>query len=87
MTYADVPGADGDAGLVRDDVPIDLDIKPIGADRVFNGVLAGSSAIVLVLLVAVVVFLCTYGFPALRHAGFGLVTDQDLVSRQRTISA
>ncbi len=61
----------------QDDVPIKLDMKPVGADRVFNGVLAGSSAIVLVLLVAVVVFLLSYGFPALRHAGFGLVTDQE----------
>lgn len=59
----------------RDEVPIDLVQKPVGADRVFNGVLAGSSALVLVLLVAVVIFLLSYGFPALRRAGFGLVTD------------
>lgn len=59
-----------------DDVPIDLNIKPMGADRVFNGVLASSSAVVLVLLVAVVVFLCYYGFNAARHAGLGLITDQ-----------
>lgn len=60
---------------VIDDVPINLDIKPVGADRVFNGVLAGSSALVLVLLSAVVVFLCYFGFRAFREAGFGLFTD------------
>jgi phosphate transport system permease protein len=43
---------------------------------VFNGVLAGSSALVLVLLAAAVVFLCYYGFSAARQAGLGLVTDQ-----------
>ena len=58
-----------------DDVPITLRIKPQGADRVFNGVLAGSSGIVLVLMAAVVAFLCYYGFAALRQAGLGLVTD------------
>ena len=61
--------------VVYDDVPINLMRKPVGADRVFNSVLAGASAIVLVLMVAVVVFLCKYGFAALREAGFGLVTD------------
>jgi phosphate transport system permease protein len=58
-----------------DDVPINLKIKPGGADRVFNGVLAGSGALVLVLLSAVVVFLSYYGFKALREGGLGLVTD------------
>jgi phosphate transport system permease protein len=60
----------------QDDVPINLNIKPLGADRVFNGVLAGSSALVLVLLVAVLVFLCYYGFTAAREGGLGLFTDQ-----------
>ena len=55
--------------MVYDDVPINLMRKPVGADRVFNSVLAGASAIVLVLLVAVVVFLCKYGFAALRRGG------------------
>ena len=59
-----------------DDVPIDLNIKPIGADRVFNGVLAGSSALVLVVLAAAVAFLCYYGYSAARLAGLGVVTDQ-----------
>jgi phosphate transport system permease protein len=60
---------------VEDDVPRNLLVKPTGADRVFNGILAGSSAFVLILLTAVVVFLCYYGFDAFREAGFGLVTD------------
>ena len=62
--------------VVHDDVPINLMIKPAGADRVFNGVLAGSSALVLLLLAAAVVFLCYYGFAAARQAGLGLFTDQ-----------
>jgi phosphate transport system permease protein len=59
-----------------DDVPRDLLLKPTGPDRLFNGILAGSSASVLVLLAGVVGFLCWYGFPALRQAGFGLLTDK-----------
>ena len=59
----------------HEDVPIDLMKKPVGADRVFNGVLAGSSALVLLLLAAAVAFLCSYGFAAPRQAGFGLFTD------------
>src|ERR1700761_6034431 len=59
-----------------DDVPISLKIKPGRADRIFNGVLAGSSGLVLVLLAAVVAFLCYYGWSALHQAGFGLITDQ-----------
>ena len=42
----------------------------------FNGVLAGASAIVLVLMVAVVVFLFANGFNAFHQAGLGLITDQ-----------
>ncbi len=59
----------------HDDVPLNLVIKPVGADRVFNGVLAGASGFVLVLLAAVVAFLCAYGFAAFRQGGFGLFTD------------
>ena len=61
----------------HDDVPLDLMTKPVGGDRVFNGILAGSSAIVLALMVAVVVFLFAYGFHALRaaHWGIGLFDD------------
>ena len=60
-----------------DDVPINFNIKPVGADRVFNGVLAGSSALVLLLLAGVVVFLSWYGFKAFRESGWGpgLFTD------------
>jgi phosphate transport system permease protein len=60
-----------------DDVPINLKIKPVGADRVFNGVLASSSALVLLLLSAVVIFLSWYGFDAFRESGWGprLFTD------------
>ncbi len=58
-----------------DDVPIDLNRKPVGADRVFNGVLGGASAIVLLLLAAAVAFLCKYGFAAFRQGGFGLFAD------------
>jgi phosphate transport system permease protein len=58
-----------------DDVPRVLHLKPAGADRAFNGILAGSSGIVLVLLAGLVAYLVWFGFPALRHAGFGLFTD------------
>ncbi len=63
------------ASAHREDIPIDLNIKPVGADRIFNGVLASSSGFVLALLSAVVVFLCYYGFEAFREGGFGLFTD------------
>jgi phosphate transport system permease protein len=61
-----------------EDVPINLKIKPIGADRVFNGVLAGASAIVLLLMVAVVGFLFANGFAAFHQAkwGWDLITDK-----------
>jgi phosphate transport system permease protein len=55
-----------------DDVPIDLRAKPAGGDRVFDGILAGSSGVVLLILAGVVIFLCYYGFPALREAGYGI---------------
>jgi phosphate transport system permease protein len=58
------------------DVPLQLLVKPAGADRTFNGILAGSSATVLVLLAGVVGFLIFFGLPALKAAGFGLFTDQ-----------
>ena len=59
----------------EDDVPRTLHRKPSGADRVFNGILAGSSTTVLVLLAGLVAYLFWFGFPALREAGFGLFTD------------
>ena len=70
------PGLGTSRPAFDDDVPIDLTKKPVGADRVFNGVLAGSSALVLLLLVAVVVFLVAKGWPALRLGGLGLFVDQ-----------
>jgi phosphate transport system permease protein len=57
------------------DTPVNLLVKPSGPDRVFNGILAGSSGTVLVILAAMVAFLCYYGFHAFRLAGIGLVTD------------
>jgi phosphate transport system permease protein len=65
-------------GPAHDDVPIDLNIKPSGADRVFNGMLAGSSATVLLILALVLVLLCVFGFDAFRQAGWGvhLFTDR-----------
>ena len=59
-----------------DDVPVELHRKPVGADRVFNGVLASASAIVLLLMVATVGFLIAKGWSALHQAGLGLLTDQ-----------
>ena len=44
-----------------DDVPINLIRKPVGADRAFNALLAGASALVLLLMAAVVVFLVAKG--------------------------
>jgi phosphate transport system permease protein len=63
-------------GSELDDVPLKLMLKPVGADRRFNGLLAGSSATVLVVLAGVVGFLCFFGFNAARAAGLGLFTDQ-----------
>ena len=59
-----------------DDVPVELHRKPVGADRMFNGVLASASAIVLILMVATVGFLIAKGWSALHQAGLGLITDQ-----------
>jgi len=63
------PGADND-------VPINLIRKPVGADRAFNALLAGASALVLLLLAAVVIFLVAHGYTALHQAGLGLFLDQ-----------
>ncbi len=57
------------------DTPLSLLTKPSKADRRFNGILAGSSGLVLLILVAMVVFLCYYGYAAFKSAGFGLITD------------
>lgn len=60
----------------NDDVPINLVRKPVRGDRVFNGLLAGSSALVLFLLVGIVVFLFVHGWSALHTGGLGLFTDK-----------
>jgi phosphate transport system permease protein len=56
------------------DVPINLDTTPTGVDRVFRGVLIVSSAIVLVVLASVSVFLLVKGWPALTRFGIGFFT-------------
>jgi phosphate transport system permease protein len=70
------PGIGTPTPVAGDDVPITLIRKPVPADRAFNGLLAGSSALVLVLLVGIVAFLVIHGFQALRLAGLGLFFDQ-----------
>jgi phosphate transport system permease protein len=63
-----------------EDVPRTIDRSESGPDRVFSGVLAGSSAVVLAMLVGTVGFLCYYGWPALKEAGlsiFGTVWSPD----------
>ena len=57
---------------VDDDVPIELNRATTGADRVFSGLLVLCSAAVLAILVAVVIFLVIYGWPALERAGIGI---------------
>jgi phosphate transport system permease protein len=56
--------------------PRELFKKPSGADRIFDGILAGSSATVLLILAGVVFFLCYKGYPAFKEAGLGLLTDK-----------
>ena len=56
------------------DVPLDLGRTDSGADRVFRFVLAIAAAIVLLILVAVVAFLVSHGWNALRVAGWKLFT-------------
>ena len=59
---------------VDEDVPIELHPSDTGADRAFRIVLVVSSAIVLAILVAVVVFLAVDGWPALRASGIKFFT-------------
>jgi phosphate transport system permease protein len=74
VTILTTPARSRDAA--PDDQPRKLHIRPSGPDRIFNGVLGGSSAIVLLVLAAVVAFLCWKGFDAARTAGLGLFTDK-----------
>jgi phosphate transport system permease protein len=76
MTLLAPPGLGSDRRVDHDDVPRTLLTKPYGPDRFFNGLLAGSGGAVLLLLAGVVGFLCYYGFPAFKAAGFGLLTDK-----------
>jgi phosphate transport system permease protein len=59
-----------------DDVPLNLRTKPSWPDRVFNGLLAGSSGVVLVVLAAMLTYLAYWCYPAIHAAGFGLFTDK-----------
>ena len=58
-----------------DDTPITIHRSVSRADRLFRLVLASSSAIVLVILVAVVVFLTKYGWQAMTQGGLHFLTD------------
>jgi phosphate transport system permease protein len=58
-----------------DDVPITIHRAVTRADRVFQFALASSSAVVLVILAAVVVFLTKDGWRALRAGGIHFFTD------------
>jgi phosphate transport system permease protein len=57
------------------DRPIDLRSKVTGADRTFNMILGASSAVVLFILVAMVIFLVINAVPALKMSGFSFLWD------------
>ncbi|HTT86612.1 MAG TPA: phosphate ABC transporter permease subunit PstC, partial [Acidimicrobiales bacterium] len=63
------------ASPYEEEIPIPLQAAETRADRVFRRVLAASSATVLLLLAATVVFLVAKGWTALRQAGFHFITD------------
>jgi phosphate transport system permease protein len=75
VTAVTTPALPGAETPPDEDVPMELHAAPSGPDRVFSGVLAAASAVVLLVLTAIVVFLFYYGWPALKEAGFGFVTD------------
>ncbi len=75
MTAVLTPPPPGAETPPADDVPMQLRAAPSGPDRVFSAVLAAASAVVLLILTAIVVFLCYYGWPALKEAGIGFLTD------------
>jgi phosphate transport system permease protein len=54
------------------DVPIPLLPGSTGVDRSFRWLLVGASLIVLVAIVAIAVFLASFGGPALRHSGLSI---------------
>jgi phosphate transport system permease protein len=59
---------------VAPETPIPLRPAEQGADRAFRVILTLCGATVLVLLAAIVVFLCVKGWPALREGGVGFFT-------------
>lgn len=75
MTAVVTPTPGTPEGAPEQDVPLQLHVSASTPDRVFSGVLALASAVVLLILTAIVVFLCYYGWPALKEAGFGFITD------------
>src|SRR5579875_350507 len=58
------------------DSPKRVSAAPGRADRIFDGILAGSSGMVLLTMGAVIAFLFWKGWPALHEAGLGLFTDK-----------
>jgi phosphate transport system permease protein len=60
---------------VAPDVPITINRSRSKPDVVFQGVLAASSLVVLLIMLATVLFLAVHGWSTLREAGFGLITD------------
>jgi phosphate transport system permease protein len=56
------------------EVPRQISARPSIADRVFNKILAGSSATVLLILVGVIAFLAWKGWPAIHEGGIGIFT-------------
>jgi phosphate transport system permease protein len=58
-----------------DDVPIVINRSATRADRIFRFALGSSSAVVLLILIAVVVFLTAYGWKALSTGGLHFITD------------
>jgi phosphate transport system permease protein len=73
MTTLATPPPSG--GNFTDEQPIDLRTQPGRGDRVFDAILLSSTNLALLILGAVVVFLCVFGFPAAAKAGLGMVTD------------
>jgi phosphate transport system permease protein len=58
-----------------EDLPITINRSVTRADRIFRGVLASSSLVVLLILAAVVIFLSIHGWRALAEGGTHFVTD------------
>jgi phosphate transport system permease protein len=65
VTLASPPTEDRGAEHI-DETPISLNQRLTGMDRAFRGLLAGSGAIVLIVLVSIIVFLFSYSWWALK---------------------